>query len=202
MNSNATCIAVLVMMGACANNLPPVVIIDATVGTVAQLATATDGTLRDDVHYRWELVEAPPGSVAASPRGEDSTAMFMPDVRGRYLVECWIGVGVSEDLTHEFLITAAGVPPVARISASRATTSVGMTVSLDAATSSSLERLPLHYRWKLASEPSGSQAQLSSLDGPLVDLTPDGIGSYVVELAAFDGELWSTNAPSFTINVF
>jgi hypothetical protein len=61
----------------------------------------------------------------------------------------------------------------------------------------------LSYRWTLASRPDGSAAALDASAGPMVNLTPDVPGDFVVTLVVNDGKVDSspTSATLRAVNV-
>jgi hypothetical protein len=139
--------------------------------------------------YAWRLTHAPVGSAAQPPTGA-STAMFTPDLRGIYLVERWMRDGLEDDLTDEFRVTVAGAPPVPRLMAP-STVSVGATVALDGIASVGPEGRPLTFAWRLTTRPRDSAAALTVTAASTTSFVADVAGDYWVELAVFDGELWS-----------
>ncbi|MBL0219917.1 MAG: hypothetical protein IPQ07_39380 [Myxococcales bacterium] len=157
------------------------------------IALAKQGT------FRWELAGAPSRSMHPQPEGGIS-GMFQPDVRGTYLVERWMTYGVAEDLTHRFMVEVRGAPPIAVSRTATLIVAVAQTVVVDGAPSQSPERLPLEYRWRLASRPTDSVAVISTPTGSQATLAPDTPGDYLVELSVFDGELWSVDPAPLTLN--
>lgn len=194
-------IATLLVCGACAD-APPVVEFLAQATESVVLAPSFDIERDEDTHYRWDLIETPPGSVALSPAEDAPVATFTPDLRGYYLIERWVDSGISSDLSHRVVVHVAGVPPRALATLSPGIVHVGQAATLDGTTSTSPEHLALSYRWRLASRPAGSASLLSGGESATTGLTPDVVGTYVVELDVFDGELWSVRPFSATVQVF
>lgn len=169
---------------------PEPVSITATAREPIDLGPAnTEGAPEGDATYRWNLVLKPETSEAAAPEGQ-ATATFVPDLRGAYVIERWLEYGVSDRLTHQFVIHALGVAPEAVVHGN-SSVPVGAAVALDAGQSRSLEGLPLSYQWRLAERPRGSSATLQNSQAIMTSFVPDVAGGYLVELAVFDGELWS-----------
>ncbi len=163
------------------------------------LAPAVDEiTPPDATSYRWELLVAPDASVAASLESGEVTTTFVPDVRGAYVVERWSAYGVSEELTHRFVIDALGLAPIS-IARGTADVTIGAPAMLDGATSRSDEGLPLTYQWRLVERPRGSATMLVDAHAVTSSLTPDVAGGYTVELAVFDGVLWSELEARFVV---
>src|SRR5690606_4112601 len=136
-----------------------------------------------------ELLIVPDGSIATAPVGT-SVAEFTPDLRGVYGGERWLTYGLTERITHRFVIIAEGLPPTAKAQGP-ATATVGSATTLDAGTSASPEHRPLTYYWRLTERPRDSVATLDDTHAVSTSFVPDQIGTFRVELSVFDGELWS-----------
>jgi hypothetical protein len=165
-----------------------------------ELRPATsEGLSKDDATYHWDLVVKPDDSNADAPLGE-MTALFVPDLRGTYLVERWLQYGLADRVTHQFVIHAMGTIPLAVV---RGETSLalGSTSTLDASESRSPEGLALRYQWRLAERPRDSIATLVDAQSVTSSFIPDVVGNYVVELAVFDGLLWSEAPATITVAV-
>jgi hypothetical protein len=117
-----------------------------------------------------------------------SNAEFLPDLRGNYVIDRWVRYAVSEDLTYRFFVSAAGLRPVSVISGSSA---VGSQATLDASASSSPEARTLVFSWRLTTRPRDSSATLIDTQLTTTSFVADAAGLFEVELAVFDGELWS-----------
>jgi hypothetical protein len=153
----------------------------------------------DDAEHRWDIVLAPAGSTAVAPEPL-AAAEFTPDLRGVYVIERWLRYGVGEDLTHRFVVETLGAPPVAKI-AGPATVAVGGTSLLDASASASPEQLTLSFTWRLVARPRDSAAMLSTTSGTTTSFVADAPGRYEIEVAVFDGALWSDPHGSFAVSV-
>lgn len=190
----AIVLALLVATG-CVDEVP-VVEIATTATTVVTLSVPHDYA-RDEVsRFRWELVTAPENAVTGAPHGDASTASFVPNRRGVYLVDRWAESELSERLTYHIVVTVRGAAPQATVGGDRDVT-VGTTAMLDATSSLSPERRQLLYRWRLAMRPANSQTMLGAVDGAQLAVIPDVAGDYAVELMVFDGELWSALPATF-----
>ncbi|HYP71419.1 MAG TPA: PKD domain-containing protein [Variovorax sp.] len=85
------------------------------------------------------------------------------------------------------------VGPVAAVSTSSgAEVPVKLAVTFDGTASSDADGDALSYRWTLASRPEGSAAALDASAGPMVNLTPDVPGDFVVALVVNDGKVDSS----------
>lgn len=190
-------LGIALVFAGCAEDVP----IIESIGTAGQMVTLNvpASFVPDDLTtFRWELVTAPDGSVTGGPHGDAPTATFIPDLRGVYLVDRWLVEDLSERLTYHIIVTVAGVPPEATVRGD-GSVGVGSAAMLDGASSRSIEGRPLTYRWRLATRPAASQAALGTIDALQTAVVPDVAGEYVVELAVFDGELWSDPPGSFTV---
>lgn len=190
--SSKLIVSALLALVACTDE--PVLVTVTTTATMAiQLGPDNIERLSDDeAAYRWELVVAPEASAVELPAAAE-VLRFVPDARGVYLVERWIEYGLSERLTHRFVVHANGMAPVA-VGPAALNGSVGGVVTLDGSASHSDEGLALVYRWRLTSRPQHSAAQLTAPDTATALLTPDLAGTYAAELVVFDGQLWSNPA--------
>ncbi|NVB77635.1 MAG: hypothetical protein HOV81_04510 [Kofleriaceae bacterium] len=194
MSSDLRTLVLAAMLTGCVVDDAPLIDIEATAKSPVTFGPAsTEPLTKEQATYRWDLVRAPDGSIAEPPVG-DETAMFLPDIRGTYVVERWLSYGLAETLTHRFVLHVAGIAPGAFIRGS-SQVAVGDTATLDGSESSSVEGRELQFRWRLAERPRDSVATLSVTDAPMTTFVPDMAGSYVVELATFDGELWSARVP-------
>jgi len=146
--------------------------------------------------FRWDVVESPEGSIVSRAESIEPRPMFQFNRRGVYLLDRWIVAGLSERLTHHVVVTVTGALPVASVTGTRYL-AVGDLAKLDARASSSPELRSLTYRWQLATRPALSQLvlPLEDIDNEMLSFVPDVVGMYVVEVVAFDGELWSEPAP-------
>ena len=179
----------LALLGACAADGPIEREVSGRATVLVALEPDRDRPEPSDVEYRWAVAAAPDDSHATEP-SSSSSAAFLPDVRGRYVVDRWLRYGVGEDLTYRFLVLVAGQPPVAMISAP-ASVAVGQSVTVDGSASSSIEGRALSFAWRLTSRPRDSTAQLAASQLASTSFEADVAGVYEVELAVFDGELWS-----------
>lgn len=162
---------------------------------VADAPKLTEATL-----FRWELAEAPSGSGNVSPPETTPQVSVTPRQRGEYLYLRWIDEDLSDELTHQFVLSIEGMPPIAVV-AREPEARVGTSVQLDGSGSWSIERRPLSYRWRLTTRPANSASALSAVDTPTTLFVPDMPGFYGVTLDVFDGELWNTSPAVDAIDV-
>jgi hypothetical protein len=181
----------LVHVASCTVDDVPIIEIPARAGMEVTIGPAVQEPLADGTgEYRWELALAPEASDADEPMGA-ATAEFLPDVRGIYVVERWLTYGLSEALTHRFVVRTEGAPPLAVIRANPSAT-IGTAISIDGSESSSPEGLPLVHRWRLTERPRDSAAVIENAQATTASLVPDQAGDFVVDLSVFDGALWSS----------
>jgi len=190
-------LGIAVVLAGCAEDVP-VIESNGTVDELVTLNVAATFIPDDLATFRWELVTAPDGSVTGGPHGDTASSSFTPDLRGVYLVDRWLVADVSERLTHHIIVTVVGVPPEATVHGN-GIIGVGAPAMLDGTSSRSIEGRPLTYRWRLAVRPATSLAVVGAIDAAQTALIPDVAGEYLVELAVFDGELWSDPPASFTV---
>lgn len=145
--------------------------------------------------FRWGVLESPERSIVSRAESTGPRPLFQFNRRGVYLLERWIVSGLSERLTHHVVVTVSGAAPVASVTGTRYL-AVGEVAELDPGASSSPELRPLTYHWQLATRPALSQLviPLEDVGGDMLSIVPDVVGMYVVEVVAFDGELWSEPA--------
>lgn len=188
------------LFAACTVDDVPMLEIQAQATKPAEVGPPTQEPVPEGTaEYTWKLVLAPETSEATDPVG-GSIASFLPDVRGTYLVERWMTYGLAESLTHRFVVRAEGIRPTAVVRGSAGAT-VGTAVMVDGSQSSSAEGLTLTFRWRLTERPRDSTAILADAQAPTTSFVPDKAGDYGIELATFDGELWSTPSAFLPISV-
>ena len=135
--------------------------------------------------YGWALVSMPAGSAAALDDPGDPQPAFVADLEGTYIAQLIVFDGAVLSPADTVIIsTNANLPPRVARGADRVV-AVGAPTTLDALGSDpNLDALD--FSWSLLSRPSGSAAALSSTSGPVVELTPDAAGDYIVQLTATD----------------
>jgi hypothetical protein len=188
--------ALAIALGACGSVEAPLVNVtgQATVPIALRDVMASPA----DTTFRWNLVVRPDGSTASSPP-DGSPTDLVPDVRGIYLVELWTRTGLAEILAARYELDIAGMPPTAMLEVAP-NANLGTSVTADAGQSISPEGRPLTFRWRLDARPRGSAAALASATDPTASFTPDVAGDYGLDLAVFDGELWSTTDATATVH--
>lgn len=158
------------------------------------LAPPDDHVPMEFGHYRWDLVEAPPGKSVRDLSSETGAAVTItPPGRGIYVFDRWFVGEAAEQLSYHVVVTVEGALPTALVVGSTMV-AVGAAATLDGSTSSSPEGLMLSFQWRLALRPATSTADVSNAMNPTLMFAPDVAGSYGIELRVFDGELWSMPA--------
>lgn len=182
-------VALTCVMSGCAEDPAILVYLEGRATEIMELAPSSEPISARQGSFRWDIINAPPGSNEPVPQGE-KTATFQPDLRGTYLIERWLTYGIGEDLTHRFVVHISGAPPFATFHLGSPSVAVNNPVVIDGNPSSSVEGLSLSHHWRLVRVPPSSNATIPA-QGALVSFSPDIVGDYVVELSVFDGELWS-----------
>jgi hypothetical protein len=189
--ARALAVVLLALAGACGLGQEPVVIeLDGDGLNVVIISDVDAASAADE---RWELVELPAASRGGVLRAGNSAVILQPDVRGFYVVERWLALGVSRTLTHRFIVAVAGRAGQPSIEAPDRS-SVGAVITVNGEASTSPEGLPLSYQWRLAERPRDSEASIENDVAAQASFTADVAGQFVIALAVFDGQLWSEEA--------
>jgi hypothetical protein len=191
----------LVLAGCGFDADPWVVVLAESVGGEVMLEIPPDVLTGEDTEFDWQLIEAPSASAAGRLTEVNSnSAVLSLDVRGTFVVDRWLEVGTTDIWTHRFYVDSLSRRPVAIIAGPTGAT-LGDTITLDGRESADPEGASLLYQWRLVSRPRGSAAMLGDTTGPTLELTPDVIGSYELELEVFDGEVWSESPAQHVVMV-
>ena len=182
----------IAVCGGCVQDVPTLYE-TATAQMSADLDPPADYIPTDLGHYRWELVEAPPGGSAGDLSATTASVTITPSGRGIYTFNRWFVGQADEQLSCHVVVDVEGAAPVAVIAGPNSVP-VGMATALDGSHSASPESLQLSFQWRLAIRPASSTAELADVASPSVNVVPDVAGPYAVELRVFDGELWSQPA--------
>jgi hypothetical protein len=142
--------------------------------------------------YTWAFQSVPTGSNAVLSNANSSTATFVPDLIGTYVVSLTVSNGSQSD-TNTVTISTTDVPPVANPGPNQ-TVTVGAIVMLDGTKSTDVNGQPLSYLWSLVTTPNGSAAVISSPRSPTPSFTADVAGTYIVGLVVNDGTLSSAKS--------
>ena len=186
----------------------PAPTVDAGPDRVVHLGGVTiDGVARDPnggtiQEWSWDLVSRPSGSTATLSGPTTPSASFLADKVGRYEMRVVVRDEWSWSPADTVVIDATNTPPVARAGPDQSFTTFGGFVALDGSPSSDAdpEDAIVQWNWSLVSAPSGSTATLGGYDTSRASLSADGLGTYVIRLAVFDGWVWS--APDEVVVTF
>jgi hypothetical protein len=191
MTSSRTFVVAIVAAG-CSDDVPTLEV-TATVLANVQLAPPDDHIPSDLGHYRWELVEAPPGASPPLPREQTATITIMPLSRGLYAYDRWFVDDAAEQLSYHVVVTVGGVAPTALL-AGPSMVAIGEPATFNGGMSTSTEHRSLTFQWRLTLRPASSTLTVTDASDPTLVLVPDVAGDYGIELRVFDGELWSQPA--------
>ena len=168
---------------------------------VGTLVTLDGGTSTDPdngpqpLTYSWAFVQVPAGSTRTNADIGSATqvqASFVPDKVGSYLLRLTVSDGAGSDTDDvEVLASVQNVPPIANAGVDQQVTQ-GTVVTLDGRGSSDADNgpQPLTFSWRFVSKPTVSQMTDAAINGAATatpQVTPDVVGSYVLELGVFDG---------------
>lgn len=144
----------------------------------------------DRLTFSWQILAAPPGSIASLADATEVKPSFTADLAGTYEVALTVDDGTAFSAAETVRIDTANSAPIADAGRDRAIV-LGDTVILDGGGSSDFDGDSLSYTWTLASVPAGSAA---AIDFP-TELRPsffvDVAGEYVATLTVGDGTLTS-----------
>ncbi len=192
----ALCLAVVASYG-CVDELgPEAATFEVKVGHELELPTADERLFTDDFELIWSVREAPAASLSSVEAGGLGAAVFLTDTRGSYVIDRVVKSGVSELWTHRYFIEAINDAPVAALEGEEFGR-VDEPMVIDASGSTDTETTELEYSWRVLSRPQGSQAGFGDSEAVVVTFIPDVAGIYKIELAVFDGELWSEEDAHF-----
>ncbi len=146
-----------------------------------------DNTAGLDLLYQWSFVSLPIGSGAVLSGAANSSASFVADLPGTYVLDLVVtdeaGLVSAPD---EVEISSFNVTPVADAGLDQIVV-VDDVSGLDGSGSSDADGDSLSYAWTLDSAPVGSSAGLTGAASVLATLQPDVVGSYVISLIVNDG---------------
>jgi hypothetical protein len=137
--------------------------------------------------FRWSFARVPAETAPVVVTASDSFMEFVPYGRGEYWVDRFIVLGVAENVTHRFIVTVSGAPPVAIIEPMMIETGPRQTITLDATRSYSSEGKMLSFEWR-----NGNALPVPGLPAfgrTFTFITPNAPGEYQVRLLAKEGTL-------------
>jgi len=151
----------------------------------------------DPLSFRWQVVSAPAGSVAALSDVASAAPSFAPDLPGSYTVSLVVSDGASSSFPSTMTFTAANLPPVAATGPSQEGRA-GVAVTLDGSASQDPSHRPLGFAWTLQG-PRGSAATLTSPNSAQASFVPDVTGIYRAQLTVSAGGLSSQAATTVAV---
>jgi len=167
-------------------------------GVTISLTGSNLGYLPENqIRYNWELIEKPTGSQADLIDDNQKRPNFTTDKIGQYKIKLILknidGTSESEPDYVFIQVPFADYIPVAIINAPTEA-QPNQTITLDASNSYDPEGETLAYKWTLIRKPIGSTVDIIIPDGVQSNLTPDLVGTYIVQLETFDSHNWSSPA--------
>ena len=140
------------------------------------------------LNYRWQFDSRPDGSSAKLAAAGTVTPTFTASDSGDYVVTLTVTDGNGGSDADQVTVSAgknaspqadAGPDQNVRLNAS---------VTLDGTKTQDAEGNAIRYQWRFVSQPAASRARLSAADTVSPMFKADVAGTYVVELAASDGQ--------------
>ena len=152
------------------------------VGDLAKLdgsaSTDVDG---DPLTYKWSLLSAPSGSLAALNDPAIVNPTFTIDVAGTYVAQLIVNDGKFDSKPATLLLTTDTVLPPTANPGPNQTVVHRSNVTLNGS-GTDPQGLPLTFQWALLSKPDGSAATLSGSNLPTATFFADLPGTYVAQL--------------------
>jgi hypothetical protein len=142
--------------------------------------------------YRWTVADAPAGSAATLSGADTATPTFVPDRKGRYLVQLVVDNGLRASRPDGVTITVRNTPPVANAGSDQVA-AVGDTVRLDGTASSDADGDALTFHWAFQSRPRGSHATFADPSLAAPAFLVDKPGRYIARLTVRDGQARGTD---------
>lgn len=194
-------LAILVVASACGfDAVPQPEALSAPVGSTVVLQADGPERSEDDTRFDWVVAERPEGSDAPlSQERVDSVELFL-DRSGYFAIDRWLETGASETWTHRYYVQATPAPPVAKINGPSYAV-VGQIVELRGGVSFDPDGNDLHYVWQLARRPRDSSVTIDVGSVDWIEIQPDVVGWYSIELDVFDGAEWSQTTAVVDLNV-
>ena len=178
-------------------NLPPTARAGADVLTILGDTVTLDGDSSadpdgDPLLYQWQQLSGP--AVTLDP-ANPARPVFPAAAIGNYMFQLVVddSFDVSDaDTVGVVILSRWNHRPVANAGPDQTLDWVDFTpVQLDGSQSSDADNDPLVYQWTMSSKPGLSSAVLSNPASPTPTFNHDYVGTYVLRLSVFDGEIWS-----------
>jgi hypothetical protein len=148
-------------------------------------STDVDG---DKLTFFWSILSRPQQSIAELDEPARVDPIFVPDVRGRYVVELVVNDGTEDSAPDTVTVEVGNRPPEANAGSDRSVR-VGQEVILDGNASFDPDGDSLTFSWSFDQRPPGSLATLIEPASANPSFVPDVAGGYVARLIVNDGEL-------------
>lgn len=139
--------------------------------------------------YAWTFVSRPTGSTAAIATPAAPNVTFTPDVLGAYVVSLTVTDGKGNTANQTATINVGAFTPVAIVSNTRVSVTLGGSVSVSAALSYDPESRPLTYSWSVDAAPASSTAPIAAPTAAAITFTPDVAGTYTLNVTVNNGVL-------------
>ena len=163
----------------------------------------------DQLTYHWTTQSSPLGSNLTNSSihlADTATPTFVPDVAGEYVLGLVVNDGEVDSTMSLVSVTAyaGNVAPNAEAGANQYAL-LGSHVTANGSASKDPDNNPsaLTYQWALLQVPVGSVLDNSNIAGRNLvqaQITPDVVGTYVLELTVSDGELFDSDTIEITVD--
>ncbi|MCK6510614.1 PKD domain-containing protein [Myxococcota bacterium] len=157
----------------------------------------------DLLTFKWTLEAKPEKSKAAIADPNARQTAFTPDVAGEYTVRLVVSDEKNTSAPRDVKINVIDGPnakPTA-VAGDDLLVPPMQKVTFDGSKSSDPDGDPLTFRWRIATRPTGSTAQLEADATEKPSFTPDKEGRYIVELVVIDRRALESDPSSLTVNV-
>jgi hypothetical protein len=166
-------------------------------GTVILNGSGSSDVDGNPLTYKWTLISAPSGSLAALAGANTVAPSFKADKFGNYLAQLVVNDGTVDSAPATVNINTSHTPPVANPGSSQSV-ALNSLVQLNGAGSTDVDGNALTYKWSLINVPQGSSAALSDASAVNPTFTAELPGTYVAQLIVSDSYL-SSNPATVTI---
>lgn len=194
-------------------NVPPNANAGPDQNVLTGLPVLLDGTVSNDpdsgpgpLSYLWGFMNVPQGSLLTNGNitGRDTPlASFVPDMSGDYQLDLSVSDGADTAYDQVIITAEVNVPPTANAGLDQVVI-LGQVVSLDGSGSYDQDGQPqaISYQWSFVSIPAGSgltNSNITNANTISAGFTPDITGSYVIQLAVYDGQAVATDNMVVTV---
>ena len=186
---------VIVIADAIANT-PPIANAGADQTSFVNNTVVLDGSLstdadNDPLSFSWSIISQPAQSNAVLSDTSAAQPQFVIDYPGSYLIQLIVNDGTDDSEADTVVITTENSRPVADAGTDQSV-HVGEALTLDGSASNDADFDLLSYQWAVTSSPADSLFDFTQDATQSPVLTPDRVGSYLVQLIVSDGQLDST----------